>query len=635
MKFFYSTCGVLVLFLTLMGITSCSGKGTPVTQSEKQTDISIGLEDQGECDRSVIGVYDARIDPMAKTFIVTPDNRSGMYHFPISNYFNVIKIMGYGWTPNLWADIKLTHPYPGSGITVFDPRVIAIIPANPGVSFNYPVMNASANNAVVMSPDGYTKLFDTLGGHLPGNANPFKAYFKAEPYHQWSSTGAISETQRWDLNLAGFGGAMQFKLVVDISTKYSRPSTPIFDNANEPVQITARVRSGLTPDGGIAQAIATVMDWQGKYDVSVKVEAPALFDGALQLPYTGAGPGEYDLKYEASISNYKHVADGNYPVLFGAGDDVTNTYIYYETTATVESVLVPGTPEIIKINESNPNLVAKDIAIKDQYAYITGSEGETSAFCVVNIEPPDFPYIPYVVASIDVKTENVDVSGDLVYTGCLDEGVRIFDTFPPEVFNQRGWVQDATDAHNIRVQGSYAYVAAGLEGLKVLNIEPPESAEVLGSFWDSGSYLGVDAINNEYVFVASLDGLKIFNVDTEGHPTLVNEIGMGEEQVRISGNYAYTVGDYLQVVDITNPEAASESAHLNISSGNGHDVCISRGYAFVTTYGLLIFDIDPLEDAHIEAAVSLPGEKAYGIDIKGDYVYIADGDAGLCIVKVF
>jgi len=325
----------IVLIVSLTILVSCSGGNrTPVTIDSQASDVpdSFGVPG-GETSRDVLAVYDAVIDTEAGTFTVTPIARVGTYHFPLTQYYpNVLKIVGYGFTPNFWADIKLTHPYPGSGIDGFDPRVIAILPANPGVRFNYPILNAVGNNSVVLEPDGYTKLFDNLGGLIAGNTNPFKAYFKDQPYRVWSSTGVTSETQRWNLNLSGFGGPMQYKLIVDVSTKYPNPPQPVVDNAPEPVEIdSSAFGECFNQDGGSANITVTLLDWQGRMTVGgVQVEAPGLFNGTVSLSYVGPGQNPNEYVYKGTISNEKVAPAGEYKYLVAAWDQATGIYIYNE-----------------------------------------------------------------------------------------------------------------------------------------------------------------------------------------------------------------------------------------------------------------------------------------------------------------
>jgi len=90
---------------------SCSNGKSPVALSTNP-DIP-DISDAASNTRSVLAIYDAVIDPTAKTFILSPLERTADYHIPLSKFYpNVLQITGYGWTPNFWADIKITHPFP-------------------------------------------------------------------------------------------------------------------------------------------------------------------------------------------------------------------------------------------------------------------------------------------------------------------------------------------------------------------------------------------------------------------------------------------------------------------------------------------------------------------------------------------
>jgi len=332
-----------IFFITMMFVGCSKAKSIVEPSTDIMNEIPASF-DGATGNRGVIAVYDAVIDPEAKTFKVEPCVRDLAYHYPLTQlYPNSLSITAYGFTPNFWAEIKLSHPLPGSGIDGFDPRVITILPARTGVSFYYPTLNAYANNSVVLEPDGYTKLFDNLGGSIFGNTNPFKAYFKDQPYRRWSSTGVTSETQRWQMNLSGFGGSMQFKLVVDVSTNYPNPPQSEIDNSAEPIQISASVGSGLTNEGGSAEIDVTIFDWQGRMSIGgVLVEAPDLFNGSVNLSYSTPGPYPNEYIYIGTITNEKLAPAGEYKYLVAAWDQTTSIYIYNEFTVKVSYISHDG-----------------------------------------------------------------------------------------------------------------------------------------------------------------------------------------------------------------------------------------------------------------------------------------------------
>jgi len=367
-----------------ISLASCSGSSksqSPLEPTNQVSDLPLSFGTDDTSGRNVLAVYDAAIDPVAKTFMVTPVTRAADYHLPLTQYFqNVLQITGYGFTPNFWADIKLIHPYPGSGIDGFDPRVIAILPANPDVSFNYPTLGVNGNNSVILEPDGYTKLFDWLGGSIAGNTNPFKAYFKDQSYCRWSSTGTATETQRWNMKLAGFGGPLAYKLVVDVCTNYPNPPAPVTDNAPEPVKIDATVGPGLTPSGGSADITAILLDWQWQSTIGgVQVEAPDLFNGTVSLAYSAPGPNPNEYVYSGTIENSLFAPEGEYKIIVAAWDQATGIYMYNEFSVFVSYV----TGNLIWAKRAGGANDDKSLAIttlSDNSTVVTGIFSGTTTF---------------------------------------------------------------------------------------------------------------------------------------------------------------------------------------------------------------------------------------------------------------
>lgn len=338
MKLLRSTMILILMLGMAISITACSGNG-PV---EPDTNMPVAFGTATEDGRSMIAAYQMDIDPANETCTLTSIERVGTYHIAVSDIVPVLSITGFGWTPNLWADMKLTHPYPGSGINGYDARVIAVLPAAAGVSMTYPGLGVLANNSVILEPDGYTDLFDK---GLDGNVNPFVAYFKAQPFRVWASDGVTEETIRWQMDATGFGGPFSYILVVDVCTNFPNAPSPIVDNCPEPAEITeALVGTGLTPAGGNASVDITVLDWQGTgQQIDVTIEGPDLFTGTIALTYSGPhpiNPNEYI--FSGAIDNSLGAPIGDYMLLAAAADNATGRVIYEEFTANVAEGGGPG-----------------------------------------------------------------------------------------------------------------------------------------------------------------------------------------------------------------------------------------------------------------------------------------------------
>ena len=627
---------LVISILTFIASASCSGGNkTPVSNNAVVPGATNSLSTQvnDTPNRDVLAVYDAVIYPIAKTFTVTPSSeRMSDYHLPLTKYYpNTLQVTRYGFTPSFWADIKITHPLPLSGIDGFDPRVIAIIPANPGVSMSYPTFDVLANDSVVLNPDGYTKLFDSLGGAIPGNTNPFLAYFKQVEYRHWfsSGTGMTSDTRRWQMDINGFGGPMIFKLVVDVSSNYPNPPMQVVDNAPEPVEMNANIGTGLIQSGGSATIEVTLLDWQGTNGIGgVKVESPELFNGTVDLNYKEPGQNPNEYIYTGTIPNELFPPAGEQPVLIAAWDIPSDIHIFNETAAIVSNDInfnpVDITPPWLNFSPS-------DVFIDGNYAYVAGGYNGLHIFDISD------PLNPVWVNWVDTPdfAHDVYVSGGYAYVADNSSGLQIIDIEPPESASIVKTVDTPDWTNGVYVTGNYAYVT-DYSGLNIIDIDPPESASIVKTVdtvdWTTGVY-----VNGSYAYVTDYSGLSVIDIDPPESASIMKTVDTSDwaNGVYVTGGYAY-VTDYsgLNIIDIEPPESASIVKTVDTPDG-ASDVYVTGDYAYVANgySGLQITDIMPPESAYIVKTVDTPGG-ASDVNVTGDYAYVANGYSGLQITDI-
>ena len=648
MRFIKVLSVAFMMLILILLFAACSGSekygNSPVAPSINDSDQPLMFGTGEESGRSILAAYDAVVDPIAKTFTVTPVNRESSYHLPLTSYYpNVLKITGYGWTPNFWADINLKHPFPGSGIDVFDPRVIAILPANPGVSFNYPTLNCIGNNSVVMEPDGYTKLFDSLGGSITGNTNPFKAYFQDQPFRIWSGMGVYQETQRWNMDVNGFGGPLKFKFVVDVSTNYPDTSQQILDNAPEPVDMDILIDSNLNPLGGSASLDITILDWQGLSRIGgVSVESPSLFNGSDNIPYSSS-PSSYEYTFSGTITNELGAPGGDYGVLVGTWDNVSGIWLYDEVSVSV----IGFNLEIVK-TVSMP-AYAHDVAVKNGYAFVGQYHlWQYSGLQVIDVDPPESAYI-VKNAGGGSYSNDIFISGDYAYLADGNTGsngssvVNIFSINPPESTTCVGtWYKPdyplGSWAAGVYAVGGFIYVADSEAGLEIIDATHPQNPYIIKSLDTPGEARGVFVVGG-YAYVADGgSGLEIIDITPRESAHIVKTIDTPgwAEKVFVSGSYAYVADNDggLQIIDVDPISSASIVSSIETSSAV--DVKVVGGYAFVADFwgGLQIMDINPPESAFFVTFIPIPSE-TYGVDVEGNYAYLASWASGLQIVKLW
>ena len=678
MRHFSTLVITIVAMLIISLLPACSKSKSPIEPAMGNPDSPVPVAESNST-RTVLAVYDATIDPVAKSLTVPlSKDRIADFHLPLTNYYpNALKITAYGWTPNFWADIKLNHPFPGSGIDAFDPRVIAILPANPGVSFNYPIFNCVGNNSVVLEPDAYTKLFDSLGGSIPGNTNPFKAYFKDQPNRVWSSTGVTSETQRWQMKLTGFGGSLTYKLVVDVSTNYPNPPQPVIDNAPEPVQIETLIGQGMTHNGGNANIEVTFLDWQGDSNIKCKIESPSLFSSAIQLFYSRPGTNPNEYIFSGTISNDLLAPEGDYGVLIAAWDIPSDVHVFQETIAIVKDEI---TFNPVDVTPPWLNFSPRDVFVEGDYAYVAGGINGLHIFDISNPVNPvwvnkvdteayrvyvsggcayvtglstlqiidiNSPQSPYIVKTVDMPEGPKDIYVTFGYAYVADNksGLLVLDIDPPGEASIVKIVDTPGHAFGVFVTGGYAYVADDNKGLQIIDIEPLDNASIVRNVpLMSGGYASAVYVRGSYAFVAASGfGFQIINVDPPENASFAYQIYTGRNAIRVceDNGYVYILNGYgypqpsgVQIFDVDPPEDSYVVKNVDTPpSVNGFNVADGYIYIADTSEGLDVIDIDPLEDASLVKTVNTPSQ-ALGISVSGGLAYVADGEAGLDIINV-
>ena len=153
--------------------------------------------------------------------------------------------------------------------------------------------------------------------------------------------------------------------------------------------------------------------------------------------------------------------------------------------------------------------------------------------------------------------------------------------------------------------------------------------------WDSLSYTRAVTVIGDYAYVVG-DFLDIVDISNPSDPKFVGNYDLhGANDVEIAGNFAYVADDYsgLKIIDIsdpTNPTLTSENA---IDDAN--DVEIAGNFAYVADgfYGLQMIDISDPSNPTLTSTYDILGY-ANDVEIVGNYAYVVDLEGGLRIIDV-
>ncbi|MGL1894425.1 MAG: hypothetical protein OCD02_22530 [Spirochaetaceae bacterium] len=250
-------------------------------------------------------------------------------------------------------------------------------------------------------------------------------------------------------------------------------------------------------------------------------------------------------------------------------------------------------------------------------------------------------------------------------------GVYIYD-----ITNRGNPIYDTTavlwaDALSIDINNNHLYAANGARNLRTFNINTPSNPilldendtddgsfpETMGLSSDSSTIKTISQDNSVYLlsyadnyiageFQAGASFIQ-FDVTEPNNPDKSIYYSVGEAMPKsfcLDDSYAYVVGRHLDIFDINNQVGARES-HTTLldSSETAYDVVKSGDYLYIVTSNkLIVVDVsNPLESEEVYA-FNLDGNaisdgcpsSGKALVKSGNYLYIADGSAGIVILDV-
>ncbi|MDB9535207.1 DUF4347 domain-containing protein [Dolichospermum planctonicum CS-1226] len=161
-------------------------------------------------------------------------------------------------------------------------------------------------------------------------------------------------------------------------------------------------------------------------------------------------------------------------------------------------------------------------------------------------------------------------------------------------------------------------------------------APTLVGVWDFLSYANAVTVVGNYAYAVG-DTLDIIDITDRAKPVVKGSYKISNGQgVQVVGNYAYVADSSsgLQIIDISNPTALTLKGNYD-TSGSAYDVQIVGNYAYVAdgASGLQIIDISNPTAPTLKGNYNTSGS-ANGVQVVGNYAYVADGASGLQIIDI-
>ncbi|UCF78196.1 MAG: T9SS type A sorting domain-containing protein [Candidatus Eiseniibacteriota bacterium] len=360
----------------------------------------------------------------------------------------------------------------------------------------------------------------------------------------------------------------------------------------------------------------------------------------------------------------------------GTYHDPVNTTAWWDSTVGGEIRLWPFGMERVG-SCGLTGSPTREVQVAGDYAFVAnGSMG----LVVVNIQYPDSIFVQGGYVGFGSAT-GFDIAGDYLFMTNGSSRMFVLDIGDPWDPQFAGAFDTLVAGMDVEVVGNYAYVADATMGLYVLNISNPAVPSTAGYYNTPGTPNSV-TISGNYAYVADgAAGVCIVDITDPTSPTFAATYITSDEAstIAISGNHAYIADKYggLQVADISDPTVPMYAGDWDPMIGYFVGVAVSGDYAYITDrgYGIYAIDIfDPTnpylvgsygqgaanagwlavaeEYAYVGTNsalwvvdvsdriplmpignVSLTGHPV-GMEVSGDYAYVADTDGNLWVVDV-
>jgi hypothetical protein len=322
---------------------------------------------------------------------------------------------------------------------------------------------------------------------------------------------------------------------------------------------------------------------------------------------------------------------------------------------------------------------AMDVAVAGNYAYVADEEvglqvvdisviNELAGQTIYLSEQSwrKFPglamiYDPYYVSSVHnrpylgkgMQAYRLTVKDDLAYIAAWGawQIVDVSDPLAPEGISFQ-YTEGGTYAFDIAAAGDYAYIANGRNGVRIIDVSNPAAPVEVSAYIPEDRYVrGLTVVGN-YLYVAgSGEGLYVVDVSDPLNPIEVSTyaVPLFAWDVEVVGNLAFAVWNLreadggpsrecesgISIVDVSTPETPVElGSHCDPNRDGVSDVAVADNYIYVAAgiRGLRVLDISnpslPTEVGFYDTPYD-----AYSVTTAGDYIYVADVDGGLFILR--
>ena len=220
-----------------------------------------------------------------------------------------------------------------------------------------------------------------------------------------------------------------------------------------------------------------------------------------------------------------------------------------------------------------------------------------------------------------------------------DQGLRVFDLSAREDPVCVAFLHTSGNGRAVAVSDTHAYLVAAPD-FYVIDLSDPTSPAIVGSTTVEENTYAVTVSGTRAYVAGEYFRLRVIDVSDPSSPRALGVLtGSQSYGVVISEDHAFVAcGNGLQVIDVANPTNPPIVGHCEIP-GLAKSIAAAPGYAYVSNgTSFYVIDTDASAGVSIVGSVDPPGGHVTGIDVLGNYAYVAQGEgypsAGVRMIDV-
>jgi hypothetical protein len=315
------------------------------------------------------------------------------------------------------------------------------------------------------------------------------------------------------------------------------------------------------------------------------------------------------------------------------------------TTAGENSYIADGRDGLRILDVSNPYNpreisaynspgYAQDLDVVNNTVYLADGG---SGLLIINVKDKKNPFL---VSSYSIRgnIRRVAVQGNYAYLGDNQNQFRVVNVSKPNQLEEVAVLDVGGEIQDMDLSENKAYLATGTQGMVIVDIADPQQPREITSIETDGSVQGV-AVNSDIVaFLADGEkGLLAYDITDLNAIERVGSFDnfLNANQVVLDGGGLYLADrdSALHVVDAEVTLASQSVSSTEQQQGSAHSVAVNEKFSFLVfaDQGLRVMDVSNPSSPSEVAVYDSPGASV-DVTLSGDFIYLADGAAGMQVL---